>query len=129
MKSIIVCLLVVMAPLSANAANWIPIGESNDGIVYVDKSSILKNGSKITFWDKFVFKPKKDVGNGFIDEQISDTTFDCATRQAQVDLVITSLNGNQVATYKKPYGPGMSRVVPDSPNAFLYEQICIKKMF
>ena len=122
MKSLTIATCFFICVTSSYAADWVQAGISNESTLFIDKPSVQRSKGMVTFWSKFVFKEKKDVGNGLIDVQLDDTTFNCAERQIKENTIITMLDGKTVRNYKMPVE--WTRIVPDSPVAYLYEIMC-----
>ena len=122
MKSLIIAMCFFIYTTNSYAAEWVQAGVSSESTLFIDKSSVLRSKGMVTFWSKFVFKEKKDVGNGVIDVQLDDMTLNCAERQIKVNTSITMLEGKTVRNYKMPVE--WTRIVPDSPVAYIYEIMC-----
>ena len=104
------------------ATEWVQVGVSQESTLFIDKSSIQRSKGMVTFWSKFIFKEKKDVGNGLIDAQLNDMTLNCAERLMKENTIVTMLDGKTVRNYKMPVE--WVRVVPDSPASYIYEIMC-----
>lgn len=50
---------------SAGAATWVEIGSSDSVVVFVDKDSLRRNGSKVRSWLKWEWAEPVEVPNVF----------------------------------------------------------------
>jgi hypothetical protein len=118
----LIAVFFLMFVTSSYATEWVQAGVSQESTLFIDKSSIQRSKGMVTFWSKFIFKEKKDVGNGLIDAQLNDMTLNCAERLMKENTIVTMLDGKTVRNFKIPVE--WVRVVPDSPVSYIYEIMC-----
>lgn len=57
--------VALIAPLPANAANWIEVGASDAVVVSVDTESLRRTGTKVKSWLKWQWSKPTDVPNTY----------------------------------------------------------------
>lgn len=83
-----VCVGIASAPISSQAANWIPVRTASDGITALDTQSVSAAGGKlIKAWVKNSFPAAREAGTTppfSFQSYLSLRVFDCAHRSSDL---------------------------------------------
>ena len=122
-KYFLLTILVMSFAIQANAADWVPVNFSNDGITYGDVDSRTDRRA----WFKIEYsKPQKTFDNKFymstkllVEMNCNDSSIRFLTETNY------SKSGNPVSSYTTPaYDRKYSYVVPDSIGEVMYNFVC-----
>ena len=126
-------LTLVIVCSTAQASNWVTIGESNDGLIetFIDVSSIRIEGDVRRAWFKSVYKThtKKSTGNGkYWSYTVSKTAFNCTeemfrSEAGNVYYEDGTYDSMPAENYPKPWAP----VAPDTLGSVKMLLICTWK--
>lgn len=124
MKKIIFTLLLFSFSLAH--AEWVQVGKNKDGLIYLDYSSINKNGINKKAWTLVIFNEPKPLPNApaILSTKAYDE-FDCKnleTRQLTFIAYSDKESNNQILINndKDKFQP----VVPDSSWAKVLKAVC-----
>ena len=126
-------LTLVIVCSTAQASNWVTIGESNDGLIetFIDVSSIRIEGDVRRAWFKSVYKThtKKSTGNGkYWSYYVDKDAINCTQEmwRAEADIIHYedgAYESMPAENYPKPWAP----VPPDTLGSVKMQFICTWK--
>ena len=121
----VAAVLLTYAP--AWASDWTQIGHSDGIILYIDRSSVQRNGSHVTYWSKQVYSTPHQVRVGGELKPYSNLVMqgdvDCANRTVQplvgrfYDSAGTIVTSSDAAQPSRP-------IVPDSGSDWERQAVC-----
>lgn len=128
-----VILVMLLAVVSSNAvAEWIPIGnnKTNDFVMYVNPSTILKSGNKVKMWELLNYKSAKPSKNGSFLSMKRQAEYDCKDMQSRVlALVVHSESmgdGNIVYSSLDAIPENWQPIPPETISENLWKFACNK---
>ena len=126
-------LTLVIVCSTAQASNWVTIGESDDGLIetFIDVSSIRIEGDVRRAWFKPVYKThtKKHTSNGkYWSYAVLKQAFNCTEEMYRVEADIIhyedgAFESEPAEDYPKPWAP----VPPDTLGSVIIQFICTWK--
>jgi len=122
-KKILFILLIISIPAYAD---WIKLGSSTGGDMYIESNSIRKNGNSVLFWSLQDYKQKKELG-----------TLSMKLRQ-EINCKGETIKMISIVAYSKNMGLGnvnssgnvsgeITHIAPSSLNEEMYKFVCNKK--
>lgn len=114
--------ILAALPSTAQAADWVLVGESQDGdiSVFVDADSMVRSGATISYWTLYVNSLPDEKGVSSLQGYES---MDCRRRVVQVREIIRRDSAGRVISddeYNKP----PHRVIPGSLMEFVSQAVC-----
>lgn len=123
--------MVALAAVTSGpaVAEWVSIGDQGQAEVFVDKTTIKRNGDLATVWSLNELKSPGSAGGAAYVSLKRQDEFDCKGLRTR---------GVQIAAYPQPKGEGKAvvsekgsgkwtAVAPDSPSETLLKIACAKE--
>lgn len=123
-------LMVLLAVASSNAmAEWIEVGSNEITTVYVDSSTIQREGNLAKMWHLIDFKrATKDMGDAYKSTK-DQNEYDCKegkSRRRAFTQHSENMGGGKVV-YSDSFTTKWKPVPPDSGTEILWKFACVKK--
>ena len=125
--------VVLLTFSSYSYSQWIVYTNDEEITIYVDSSTIKRDGNFVDFWVIHNFKlPSVEVFGSKVTSTKGRTRYDCKN-ELQHTLFVTAYDGEKgtgrvlvVQNYINEK-PSWSPIIPDSPNMIIFKRLCSKK--
>ncbi len=129
-KLLFVTLLLVS---TQSFGQWTIYTDDDQKTIYVDTSTIRRDGSFVEFWSIHSYKfPMVEIEGSKVTSTKGRSRYDCKN-ELQRTLFFTMYEGEKgtgrvlgVQNYINEK-PNWSPIIPESPNMFIYKRLCSKK--
>lgn len=115
--------ILAALPSTALAADWVLVGESQDGNnrIFVDANSMVRGGATISDWTLFVNSLPNEKG---VTSYQGYESMDCRRRVVQVKEVISRDSAGGVISSQEFSDLPLERVVPGSNRESIFQAVC-----
>ena len=113
--SILVFMLLFAFAESSIADNWVRVATTNDAKLYIDTQSLIRTGSNIEVWEKWVYvKPQelKDASKRTYQAKRELIVINCKDRTAYIESLILYADQNPLSTIVENW------IRPDIPSVY-----------
>jgi hypothetical protein len=110
-------------------AGWVSLGDTDSGTrVYVDRSTLLSKGDRVTMWVLYDFRSMRTVaGKSYLSSK-TQGEYDCAQRRHRtlVDMGFSSIMGLGAVVYNESSQRDWASIIPQSLGQKLWKFACGK---
>ena len=110
-------------------AEWVSLGDTDSGTrVYVDRSTLLSKGDRVTMWILYDFRSMRTVaGKSYLSSK-TQGEYDCAQRRHRtlVDTGFSSIMGLGAVVYNESSQRDWASIIPQSLGQTLWKFACGK---
>ena len=127
MKTVKYFLLALLTASSAAWAEWIPVGESDSHMVYINPTTIRRSGDYAKMWRLQDFKGAKTIGKRQFLSVRTQNEYDCkGERMRSIYMIVNAekLGGGETVYVSDGVPDNWTPIVPGSVGETLWEIAC-----